>query len=263
MRLLLAAALALLAFPASAAAATIDVTGDPETGLGEAILEAEAGDTILIPAGTYLLTEGDVLEVKDLTLRGAGENQTTVIPSGGGEAFEDEGVVDENLTVGDPLNPPGQSSGEEDEGVSASGSIETKAQVIALIVTFSIFLFVLELVRRRKLAERYALLWMTAALALLVLSIWTGGLDAIANLMGIQEPANAIFIIAFAVGFLLLLNFSVASSRLSEETKVLAQEVGRLEQELRIERTQRGGSALGYSGRAGDDAQDDAPVARE
>ena len=66
--------------------------------------------------------------------------------------------------------------------------------------------------------------------------------------MGIQEPANAIFIIAFAVGFLLLLNFSVVSSRLNEESKVLAQEVARLEQELRHERSLRGGEENGFSG---------------
>ena len=74
---------------------------------------------------------------------------------------------------------------------------------------------------------------MGAAFILLVLSIWTGGLDVIANVMGIQLPANAIFILAFAMIFLLLLNFSVATSRLSEETKILAQESARLEQELR------------------------------
>jgi hypothetical protein len=152
----------------------------------------------------------------------------------------------------------------EAEAEDASDGIETKAQIIALIVTFAIFLFVLDLVRRRRLSERYALLWMVAATALLVLSIWTGGLDAIADLMGIQEPANAIFIIAFAVGFLLLLNFSVVSSRLGEETKVLAQEVARLEQELRLERSLRGGDANGFSGRAGaDEAQDDPPVPTE
>ena len=91
----------------------------------------------------------------------------------------------------------------------------------------------LELVRRRRLAERYALLWMLAALALLVLAIWTDGLDVIADLMGIQEPANAIFILAFGVIFILLLHFSVAISRLAEETKILAQENARLDLELR------------------------------
>ena len=105
--------------------------------------------------------------------------------------------------------------------------------MIALIATVAILLLILDLVRRRKLAERYALLWLSAAVALLVLAIWTDGLDVIADAMGIELPANAIFILAFGVAFLLLLNFSVATSRLSEETKVLAQESARLDQELR------------------------------
>ena len=69
-----------------------------------------------------------------------------------------------------------------------------------MVATLAIFLLVLDLVRRRRLVERYALLWMVAALVLLVLSIWTGGLDVIADAMGIQEPANAIFILAFGLG---------------------------------------------------------------
>ena len=77
---------------------------------------------------------------------------------------------------------------------------------------------------------------MAAAVVLLVLAIWTDGLDVIADAMGIKEPANAIFILAFGMVFLLLLNFSVATSRLSEETKILAQESARLEQELRVAR---------------------------
>jgi hypothetical protein len=256
-RLLVLAIATLGLLPGTAQAAVVQVTGEAGTGLGEAILEAEPGDTVRIPAGDWVLTEGDVLEEKDLTLQGAGFLKTTVLPSGGGEAFDDPGVNYNGLRVGDPLNP----AGGEDSGEDSTG-IETKAQIIALVVTFAIFLLVLDLVRRRRLSERYAIIWMSAAFALLILSIWTGGLDAIADLMGIQEPANAIFIIAFAVGFLLLLNFSVVSSRLSEESKVLAQEVARLEQELRHERSLRGGDGNGFSGRA-EKAQDDPPVRGE
>ena len=256
----LALAAAGATFAPSAAADTIQVTTTADSGpgsLADAIVSSEPGDTIRIPPGEYTLFYGDALEENDLTLRGAGEQLTTVIPSGGGDAFTDPGVTISNLTVGEPLNP---SAGEDE-----SGGVDSRAQVIALIVTFAIFLFVLELVRRRRLVERYALVWMTAAVALLVLSIWTDGLNQIADLMGIQEPANAIFILAFGVGFLLLLNFSVASSRLSEETKILAQEVARLDQELRAERASRG---LGPNG-AGDgsagakDAQHQGPVGAE
>ena len=214
---------------APAESAEIEVPAAPPT-LGEAILAAQPGDTIVLEAGTYYLTEGDALEEKDLTLRGAGEGETVVIPTGGGEAFDDPGVTLVDLTEGEPLQPEEAAGGEGEE--DTSGEISTRAQIIAVIVTFGIFLFVLELVRRRRLVERYALLWMTAALALLVLAIWTDGLDVLKDLMGIEDAANAIFILAFGVAFLLLLNFSVVSSRLGEETKILAQEVASLEEQL-------------------------------
>ena len=232
-RLVVIAGVAGALLPSIATAEEIKVVSGPD--LNDAIVLAEPGDVIVLPAGAHLLTEGEALEEKNLTLRGAGEDVTVVIPSGGGEAFDDDGVSTERLTIGDPLQPAEESDAPDDD---AGGAISGKAQVIALVATAGIFLFILELVRRRRLAERYAILWMGAGFALLVLSIWTGGLDVIADAMGIQEPANAIFLLAFALGFLLLLNLSVASSRLSEETKILAQEVARLDQELRAQQAQ-------------------------
>jgi hypothetical protein len=215
------------ALAGGASAATIEVTTEAESGpgsLGQAILDSDPGDTISIPEGTYILTNGEVLEANDLRLVGAGEDLTTIIPGGGGGALDDPGVSTEGLTVGPPRNP--DSGGDDSE-------IETKVQIVALIATLALLILVLDLVRRRRLAERYALLWMSAAVALLVLAIWRDGLDVLADLMGIADPANAIFILALGVTFVLLLHFSVATSRLAEETKILAQEVARLDQELR------------------------------
>ena len=136
--------------------------------------------------------------------------------------------------------------------------------MIALIATLAILLLILELVRRRRLVERYALLWISVATVLFVLAIWTDGLNVIADAMGIEEPANAIFILAFGTVFLLLLNFSVATSRLSEETKILAQETARLEQELRVAR----GDVASGNGASAEPADaehpaDDRPVGAE
>ena len=214
---------------APAAAETLRVTSTAEDGpgsLGQTILEAGPGDVIVLPPGTYPLTNGDTLVEQGNTLRGAGVEETTIVPTGGGEALDAETVSVEGASVADPLQPAG------DDGAG----IERQAQIVALIATLAIFLLVLELVRRRRLVERYALLWMSAAVALLVLSIWTELLGEIADLMGIQEPANAIFMLAFGVVFVLLLHFSVATSRLGEETKILAQETARLDLELRAAR---------------------------
>ena len=120
--------------------------------------------------------------------------------------------------------------------LAAASQIGVKAQIFAVIVSAIFLGVVLELVRRRRLVERYALLWMLAAVALLVLAIWRGALNDLADAIGVISPPNALFLIALGVVFVLLLHFSIATSRLSEETKILAQESGRLEQELRAAR---------------------------
>jgi hypothetical protein len=122
------------------------------------------------------------------------------------------------------------------------GSLDSRVQIVAVVVTVLLFGLVLELVRRRRLVERYALLWMLAAVALLVLAIWRDLLEIGSEFLGIAVPANALFLVAFAVVFVLLLHFSVATSRLGDETKILAQEVARLDEELRRMRAGRDGS---------------------
>ena len=120
--------------------------------------------------------------------------------------------------------------------VLATGhEISGRVQIVAVILTAVMLGIVLELVRRRRLAERYALLWMIVAIVLLVLAVWKGLLGDASHLVGIRVPSNALFLAAIGVVFLLLLHFSVATSRLSEETKILAQEVARLEHELRAQ----------------------------
>ena len=100
---------------------------------------------------------------------------------------------------------------------------------------------VLELVRRRAFLERYALLWLFSGLVLLALSIWKGALENLAQLVGIAYPPNALFLVAFGFVLILLLHFSLAVSRLSDQTKVLAQRLALLEQ--RQEKTDRRGGA--------------------
>jgi hypothetical protein len=113
------------------------------------------------------------------------------------------------------------------------GDLSGKAQVFAVIGTVLFLGLVVELVRRRRLVERYALLWMSTALLGVVLAVWNGGLNWLADRLGIISPVNALFLIGLVAVFGLLLNFSVAISRLSEETKILAQTVSRLDAELR------------------------------
>ncbi len=106
-------------------------------------------------------------------------------------------------------------------------------QRIAVVGTLLFLALVIELVRRRRLVERYALLWISASLVLVVLAVWGGALQWLADTLGILSPPNALFFVGVGALFVLALHFSVAFSRLSEETKILAQEVARLDREQR------------------------------
>jgi hypothetical protein len=102
-------------------------------------------------------------------------------------------------------------------------------------IAFAVIVFglVFEMVRRRRLGERYAILWLAAALTLIVLASWGSLLASISHAVGIATPANAFFVIAFTFLLLLVLHFSAVASRLADETRVLAQRLALLEQRVR------------------------------
>jgi hypothetical protein len=111
--------------------------------------------------------------------------------------------------------------------------MEARIQAVSIIVAALLVVVILELVRRRRLMERYALLWLASGLILLALAIWRDGLTRLAHALGIFYPPNALFLIAFGFVLLLLMHFSIAVSKLSDQTKVLAQKLSLLEQRVR------------------------------
>jgi hypothetical protein len=111
--------------------------------------------------------------------------------------------------------------------------MDSRIQVLIAGGSLLLLITVLELVRRRRLLERYALLWLLASVVLLSLAIWRGALDRIAEGVGVANPPNALFIVGFGFVLWLLLHFSVAVSRLSDQTRILAQRLALLERRLR------------------------------
>lgn len=110
--------------------------------------------------------------------------------------------------------------------------METRIQIISIVGTSILVLILLELVRRRRLLERYAILWLLSATVLLALAIWKPLLKKLSHAVGIFSPPNALFLIAFGFVLVLLLHFSIAVSRLSDQSKVLAQRLALLERRM-------------------------------
>jgi hypothetical protein len=110
------------------------------------------------------------------------------------------------------------------------GAIDQRVEVIAVALLICVVIF--ELIRRKHLMERYAILWLALGLTLLLLAAWKGLLTTLSHAAGIYYPPAALFAVAFLFVIALLLHFSIVLSRLSSQNKILAQRVALLQQKL-------------------------------
>jgi hypothetical protein len=108
----------------------------------------------------------------------------------------------------------------------------TRVSIFAAIGALAVLGIIFELIRQRKLQERYALLWLGTGLIIFVLAVWQGGLNRLADLVGIAYPPSALFVLASLFILIVLLHYSTVISRLSEQNVILAQRVALLENEL-------------------------------
>ena len=108
-----------------------------------------------------------------------------------------------------------------------------RISIAASIASILLILVVLELIRGRRLKERYALLWLVTGIVLLVLSAWRGALDTIAGWFGVSGyPPAILFAAATLFVIVVLLHYSTVLSQLDDQNTILAQRLALLEQRL-------------------------------
>jgi hypothetical protein len=103
------------------------------------------------------------------------------------------------------------------------------AAVAAILLLFVVF----ELIRSRRLQERYALLWLLTGVVVLILALWRDALGELSDAVGIAYPPSALFVLTGLFVLLLLLHYSTVISRLSDQNRILAQRLALLEGRLR------------------------------
>jgi cell division protein FtsW (lipid II flippase) len=109
-----------------------------------------------------------------------------------------------------------------------------RVSIVAAAASVLLILFVFELIRSRRLRERYDLLWLLTGFVILALSLWRSGLNTIAHWVGVRSYPPAVL---FAIGSLfilaVLLHYSTVISKLSDQNRILAQRLAILEHSLR------------------------------
>jgi len=105
--------------------------------------------------------------------------------------------------------------------------------VLAIIGSILFLIFIIELIRKRKIKEEYGLLWIFFSLVFIVISLWRQGLEVLSRLLGIFYAPAAFLLILIIAMLLILIQYSLVISRLSEHYKALNQQIGILRLELK------------------------------
>jgi hypothetical protein len=113
-----------------------------------------------------------------------------------------------------------------------------RVSIAAAIAAVILLLVIFELIRSRRLQERYALLWLLTGLVIFVLAVWRGLLSKFSDAVGIAYPPSALFILASFFVLVVLLHYSTVISKLSEQNTRLAQRLAILENRLGEERSE-------------------------
>ena len=110
--------------------------------------------------------------------------------------------------------------------------------LFALLGALVTLAFMFELLRRRRLREKYAVLWISLAVVVIVFGAFPRLLYVLANLVGIATPLNLVFFLALLVLLIVSVQLSAEVSSLEHEAQTLAEECALLRN--RIERLEDG-----------------------
>ena len=119
-----------------------------------------------------------------------------------------------------------------DYDINGPVGLSVAAHVFLIVGTVISVGFILWLLRHRRLRGKYAMLWTALGLVLMVLAFFPGLLSTVSERLGVYY-APALFLVV-AIGFLLVIviQFSWELSRMDDRTRVLAEELALLQEEL-------------------------------
>jgi len=99
---------------------------------------------------------------------------------------------------------------------------------LGIVGSVVVLVAIVEMMRRHRLREKYAVIWFFVALGVLTFAVFPGFLNWIAKLAGVAVPANLLFFLGSLVLLVLTLQHSYELGRLEEKTRTLAEEVALL-----------------------------------
>jgi hypothetical protein len=110
----------------------------------------------------------------------------------------------------------------------------SRVTILSIVASAALLLYILEMVRRRKLREEYSILWLAGSVVILVLSLKQDWLVGISHAVGIVYPPSFLFLVGILFILLILIHFSITISKLHMMNKKMAQEITLIKESAKI-----------------------------
>ncbi|MBE1500168.1 hypothetical protein H4696_007268 [Amycolatopsis lexingtonensis] len=105
-------------------------------------------------------------------------------------------------------------------------------RILSIVIACLVLFVVIEMMRRRKLREKYAGVWLIVAIGVVVLAVVPSAAEFLARLTGVETPSNFVFLLAGVVLALVSLHLSTEVGHLEEEVRTSVEEIALLRCEL-------------------------------
>jgi hypothetical protein len=110
--------------------------------------------------------------------------------------------------------------------------MDNRIQILAIIGSISLLIFIIILIRQHRLKEEYSLLWLFFTVFFIIFSVWRNGLEWASDLIGIAYAPAALFLILIMALYVMMIEFSLIISKQSERIKIIGQSIGLMKQEI-------------------------------
>ena len=107
-----------------------------------------------------------------------------------------------------------------------------RQKIFALAISIGLIIFIVDLVRRRKLREEYSWLWLLTGFIIFLVALWYDLLIFVTNLIGAAIPTSALFFLSLIFLIAISINYSIQISTLTNQVKELAQSLALLRGEI-------------------------------
>lgn len=108
-----------------------------------------------------------------------------------------------------------------------------KLQIIIIVFDILALCYILNLIRRKKLDVKYALVWLVSGLIILLLVIFPYIINWLSDFLGIYNPVNMLFLLGLCLSLAIIFVLTVQASRATNKITKLTQEIAILKKEIK------------------------------